>query len=601
VANPDSDTISEVEEEACVFGVKKSLSAKRWLWRTLDERTALAISQRYGLPEIVGRILSARGVGLDDVESFLQPTLRDHLPDPAHLLDMERATERLAAAVIQGETLAVFGDYDVDGATSAALLRRFFSALGVKCLFYIPDRMKEGYGPNEDALMGLKDKGASVIVTVDCGTAAHGPLALAHKQGLDVIVVDHHKAEAKLPQALAVINPNRLDEESAHGQMAAVGVAFLLVVSVNRALDQAGWFSKRKKPNPLDWLDLVALGTVCDVAPLTGVNRAFVSQGLKVMAARQNLGLRVLGDVVGISEAPGVYHAGFVLGPRINAGGRIGESDLGVRLLSTEDETEAFDLSHKLDSYNQERRAIEASVLEEALDQVEKKEMQGVILVAGEGWHPGVIGIVAGRLKERFNRPALVVSLEGGKGQGSARSIGGFDLGSAIIAACQSKILEKGGGHAMAAGFSVLSDRLDDLERFLCQRLEQAGDGDLLRPSLHLDGAIKIEGASIELVETLSRLEPFGVGNASPRFAIEGVRLSSVRVVGENHLSITLAGAAGGRLSAMAFRALETDMGQALLHHDGASFHLAGRLKINRWRGRETAQFQIDDAAPSWG
>ncbi len=382
----------------CFLGVENSLTGKRWIGRGADDRQSLALAQRLGLPEIVGRVLAARGVGLDEAESFLNPTLRRLLPDPSRLAGMDTAAERLSQAIMQGETIGIFGDYDVDGATSSALLRRFIAAAGGRSLVHIPDRIKEGYGPNTPALLKLRDDGASVIVTVDCGTSAFEPLGAASDAGLDVIVVDHHEAEAALPPATAVINPNRLDDDSGQGQLAAVGVTFLLVVAVNRALRGAGWYASRAEPDLTGWLDLVALGTVCDVVPLTGVNRALVSQGLKVMAKRNNPGLKALADVAGLKEAPAAYHAGFLLGPRINAGGRIGAADLGSRLLATDDAGEAMEIAHRLDELNRERRGIERSVLEAAITGVEKAgdDLGPLIVAAGEGWHPGVIGIVAG-------------------------------------------------------------------------------------------------------------------------------------------------------------------------------------------------------------
>ena len=564
----------------------------------------MALAQRLQVPEIVGRVLSARGVGVDEADTFFNPALKTLLPDPGDLKGMDDGAGRLAAAVIAGERIAVFGDYDVDGATSAALLSRFFAAVGGRCETYIPDRLREGYGPNEAALLGLGEKGVSVVVTVDCGTSSHGPLEAAAAAGLDVIVVDHHEAEARLPRAVAVINPNRVDETSPHRQLAAVGVAFLLVVGLNRVLRQAGWYGARPEPDLMQWLDLVALGTICDVVPLTGLNRALVAQGLKVMARRNNPGLKALADVAGMTEAPGTYHAGYILGPRINAGGRVGQADLGVRLLTTGDVDEAATIAGRLDDLNRERREIESAVFEHALAGAEASEKQTpgapLIFAAGEGWHPGVIGIVASRLKERFNRPACVVALDGGTGSGSGRSVSGVDLGAAVIAARQAGLLVKGGGHAMAAGFTVERHRLDELIGFLTRRVADAVGDQAPVPSLRLDGALTVAAASKDLVSTLARVGPFGSGNPEPRFAIAAARLVYVDVVGGNHLKCTLAGADGGRIKAIAFRALDSDLGPALLSHDGAPFHLAGRLRVNTWRGHSAVEFHIDDAAPAW-
>ena len=443
------------------LGVVESAEGKRWLLREYDERQALTLVQRYSLPDAVGRVLAARGIDAGTADAFLYPTLRDLLPDPSRLRDMDTAAERVAAAIMNGEGIAVFGDYDVDGATSSALLRRFIEHVGGRCWIYIPDRLSEGYGPNAPALLELAREGASVVLTVDCGTGAHEPLAAARDAGLDVVVVDHHTVEAHLPAAIAVVNPNRLDDDSGEGHLAAVGVAFLLVVAVNRELRRVGWYADRSEPDLTQWLDLVALGTVCDVVPLRGLNRALVTQGLKVIQRRSNPGIRALANVAAISEAPAAYHLGFVFGPRVNAGGRVGAADLGARLLTTGVDDEAADLAKRLDAFNRERQDIEARVLADALDSLERNPPGAAVIAVGENWHPGVIGIVASRLKERFNRPACVISMNEheGLGTGSGRSATGVDLGANIIAARQAGLLSRGGGHRMAAGFTVLLAR----------------------------------------------------------------------------------------------------------------------------------------------
>lgn len=589
------------EPGAAFLGVERSIGGKLWRDRLTDERLAVAISQRYDLPEIVGRALAARGVGLDDVEPFLDPTLRAFLPDPSHLRDMDAAVERVVRAINAGETVAVFGDYDVDGATSSALLVRFFAALGRETPVYIPDRISEGYGPNIAALTQLKQAGASVVITVDCGTTAFDALEGAAAAGLDVIVLDHHVAEPRLPASCALVNPNRLDEESPHGQLAAVGVTFLFVVALNRALRDANWFGHgHPAPDLMSWLDLVALGTICDVVPLTGVNRALAAQGLKVMAARGNTGLAALADVAGLDERPDTYHAGFIFGPRVNAGGRVGEAGLGARMLTTDDPAEAKVFAERLDGYNRERQQIEAGVLDSAMALAEEQVSAGapVIMVSAAGWHPGVIGIVAGRLRERFDRPACVVALADGVGKGSGRSVPGIKLGSAIIGAHQAGHLVNGGGHDMAAGFTVSEDALPSFTDFLSEHVVQQGGGGLPSPELRLDGALSPKGANVELVETLDRLGPFGAGNARPRFAFPGVRIAMADVVGSNHVRCRITGQDGGSgLKAIAFRVVDTELGQALLTSGGAAMHLAGTLRIDRWNGRETVQLTIEDAA----
>ena len=586
----------------CFLGVEKSLKGKRWIKRDADDRQALALAQRYGLPEVVGRVLAGRGVGLDDAEAFLNPTLRTLLPDPSTLKGMDVAAERLGSAIMEGEAIGIFGDYDVDGATSSALLKRFTAAVGGRTQVYIPDRIKEGYGPNTPALIKFKDDGISVVVTVDCGTSAFEPLEAAKDAGLEMIVVDHHEAEATLPPATAIINPNRLDDDSGQGQLAAVGVAFLLVVAVNRALRSAGWYETRPEPDLTGWLDLVALGTVCDVVPLTGINRALVSQGLKVMGQRRNTGLKALADVAGLKETPETYHAGFQLGPRINAGGRIGSPDLGSRLLGTDDADEAKEIAHRLDELNLERRGIEAAVQEAAVEEAEKvgDDLGPLVVCAGEGWHPGVIGIVAGRLKDRFNRPACVIAFDGDTGTGSGRSVTGVDLGAAVIAACQAGILIKGGGHKMAAGFTVEKAKLEELKAFLSDRVAtDIKEGDI-RPTLYLDGAMKPKAADMNLLEILAQVGPFGAGNPEPRFVIPAAHLSYASVVGDKHVRGFISSDGGGRLAAISFNCVDSPLGQALLNSDGAPLHLAGRLKVNNWQGRSSAQLHIDDAAPAW-
>jgi len=590
----------------CFLGVERSLCGKRWEERLADGRQALALSQQLGLPEIVGRVLAARGVDGEEAERFLNPTLRAYLPDPSVFQDMDRAAKRLVRAVEAGEKVAVFGDYDVDGATSSAVLARFFAALGVPLQIYIPDRLAEGYGPNAPALQRLKAAGVDLVITVDCGITAFDALDAA-AAGLEVIVVDHHAAEPRLPAAAAVVNPNRLDDISGLGQLAAVGVAFLLTVAVNRALREAGWYRRAGRPGPdlLRWLDLVALGTVCDVVPLTGLNRALVAQGLKVMAARRNAGLVALSDVARMDEKPGTYHAGFLLGPRVNAGGRVGEAPLGARLLTCDDPGEAAAIAARLDAYNAERKAIEVQVLDQAIRQVEETGPgEGLVVAASEGWHAGVIGIVASRLKERFNKPALVVALENGVGKGSARSVPGVDLGAAVIAARQEGLLVNGGGHAMAAGLTVAQDHLAALTAFLDTRLARRLAEIDYRPSLGIDGALKPRGATLELLEQLERCGPFGVGNVQPRFVLTAVKVSKASVVGENHVRCFLgdaAGSGGGSLKGITFRALDSDLGPALLQTAGLPLHVAGRLQIDRWNGREGVQFVIEDAAPVSG
>ena len=583
------------------LGVDRSVTGKRWRARTADDRLAMALAQKLDLPEPVARVLAAREVTLDDAETFLNPTLRALLPDPGHLIDMAPAVERIVRAINAGETIGILGDYDVDGATSAALLVRFFAALGRSMPVYIPDRQAEGYGPNLPALMKLKASGASVVITVDCGTTAWAPLEAAAAAGIDIIVVDHHVAEPRLPHGAIVVNPNRADESSPCGQLAAVGVVFLLAVAVNRALRDACWYGEgHAEPDLRGWLDLVALGTVCDVVPLTGVNRALVTQGLKIMAARGNPGIAALADVAGIDRPLDAYHAGFILGPRVNAGGRVGDSGLGVRLLTTTDADEARRLAQRLDGYNRERQEIEQVVLGAAMIQAEKQADfdRPLVLVAGEGWHPGVIGIVAGRLRERFDRPACVVALQDGIGKGSGRSVRGVALGPAVIAAHQAGLLVNGGGHAMAAGFTVAEEALPGFAAYLEAHIRRQLGNVPLAASMGFDGALNPAAATPELVAMLDRAGPYGAGNPRPRFALPQARIVSADIVGKDHVRCVITGADGtGRLKAIAFRAAATPLGQALMGSRGAPLHLAGQLRADEWQGRTSAQLFIDDAA----
>ncbi len=595
----------EAPSARAFLDVEESVCGKRWRARLDDDRLALALAQRLDLPEIIGRILAARGVGPEEAGRFLEPRLRDHLPDPSSFLDLDRAVDRLAAALQAGERIAAFADYDVDGGTSAALLQLFFRAIGRELMVYVPDRLAEGYGPNAPAFRRLKGQGASLVLTLDCGTTAHVALEAAAEDGLDVIVVDHHAAEARLPPAVAVVNPQRLDQTTDCGPLAAVGVTFLLLIGLNRALRDGGWYARQGIPEPrlMDWLDLVALGTVCDVVPLTGLNRALVAQGLKVLGRRRNPGLTALCDVAGVDEAPGVYHAGFLLGPRINAGGRVGRAGLGASLLACPDREEALAMARELDGYNSERREIEQAILEQAIAQVEAQAPapDALVFAAGEGWHPGVIGIVASRLRERYNLPAVVVALEAGRGKGSGRSVPGLDLGAMILAARQAGHLIDGGGHPQAAGLTVADAELDVLRGFLEERTRARLQSIGYRPSLGIDGTLRPAAATGGLLDQLERVAPFGPGNEEPRFVMADARVLGAKVVGEDHVRFDLSGAEGGRLKAIAFRALDRPLGFALLNSRGMPLHIAGKLRRDRWRGNDSVQLIVEDATQASG
>lgn len=577
-----------------------SLTGRRWKWRGGNMNVSgFSSLETVGL---VDQLLLARGVEPSDLERQRKPTLRGFLPDPAIFNDMEIAAERLAQAIVDQETVTVYGDYDVDGATSAALMILLLRDLGLQANHYIPDRLLEGYGPSADALVAIGKEGSSLIVTVDCGAMAHEALDAARNQGVDVIVVDHHKCSPELPNALALVNPNRLDESAeaaSFGHLAAVGVAFLLAIALVRTLRGRGFFDDRAEPNLIAYLDLVALGTVADVAALRGLNRAFVAQGLKVMAHRKNIGLSALIDCSRLTRSPICSDLGFALGPRINAGGRVGEADLGVRLLTSLDGNECADIAADLDQYNNQRRAIEAAVQEEAEAQLATKTNLPALILSGQGWHPGVIGIVAGRIKEKTGKPVIVIALDAdGTGKGSGRSISGVDLGAVIMAAKERELLVAGGGHAMAAGLTIEADKLDKFENWLCNQLESKVAKASASKSLSLDMAIAPRGLTPDLAEALDAAGPFGMGWPSPLIAVGPVRVVKCDIVGTDHVRAIVAGDDGRSFKAMAFRQAESELGQSLLHGTrGRKLMLAGRIKVDHWTGRPQAELHIEDAA----
>jgi len=584
---------------ADALNISCSILGQPWRWRggNLDGRDA-----GFRPDDLVSSLLMARGCARESLDIHRNPTIRTFMPDPSLFRDMDTASTRLADAVERKENVAIFGDYDVDGATSAALLVRLLRALGLTPRFYIPDRLMEGYGPSGEALVRLGEEGSRLIVTVDCGAQAFEALSQARAAGIDVIVVDHHKCATALPETFALVNPNRLDEcaeGAAHGHLAAVGVAFLLAAALVRELRARNYFSDRPEPRIMDLLDLVALGTVADVAQLRGLNRAFVAQGLKVMAQRQNTGLAALLDASKLQRAPLAHDLGFALGPRINAGGRVGRSDLGVRLLTTHDPEEARTLAEELNRLNEERRTIEAAVQDEAERLAALQLSRAVVIVAGTGWHPGVIGIVAGRLKERLKRPTIVIAIDAeGVGKGSGRSIAGVDLGAAVLAAKDAGLLAAGGGHAMAAGLTVASGNIEPLAAFLDERLA----ADVTRASgeqaLSIDAVLSIGGVNPEMVRAMDAGGPYGVGWPAPRIVAGPARVVRADIVGTGHVRAILAGNDGCSVKTVAFRQADTELGQALL---GAPrdrrLWVAGRAKIDDWGSRPAAEIHVDDAA----
>jgi single-stranded-DNA-specific exonuclease len=596
--------------DAAFLGITNS--ARGFTWRDRLEpaaqKSATAISQRHGLPELLGRVLAARGIGLDEVPVVLDPTLKALMPDPSALRDMDKAASRIADAIAARQNVAVFGDYDVDGACSAALMQRFFDHHGVATRIYIPDRIFEGYGPNPAAIETLIQEGAGLIVTVDCGTTSFEPLAVARRLKTDVIVVDHHQADERLPDVAAVVNPNRQDDVSGLGHLCAAGVVFMVLVATARELRRRGHY-KGDVPEPdlLSLLDLVALATVCDVVPLTGLNRAYVTRGLKVMAQRRNIGLRALFDAAGLNQAPTPYHLGFVLGPRINAGGRIGDAALGSRLLAGADEAEAARIAALLDRLNKERKAIETEMLEQAVAEadriIEADPDRGLIMLGSEAWHKGVVGLVASRLVERFRRPACVISWEeaakgrGGDGTGSLRSIAGVDIGGAVRAAVAKGLLIKGGGHAMAAGLTVARDKLAEVEAFLAAALNSDVGAARGRVGLDIDGALTASGATDELIDLIERAGPYGQGNPQPRFAFPAHRIKFAKPVGASHLRCVIEAGDGKRMDAVAFRAVGQPLGDLLSAAGGMPIHIVGHLRRDTWGGRDKIELQIEDAA----
>jgi single-stranded-DNA-specific exonuclease len=592
------------------LGVERSARGLRWVERLDSDQAnaATAIAQGQGVPDLLARVIAARGATAASASEYFGPTLRAMMPDPASLQDMERASERLARAVREGETVAVFGDYDVDGAASAALLHRFLAAHGLPPRIYIPDRLTEGYGPNAEAFEQLiTEAGAKLLVTVDCGTTSHAALARARELGADVIVVDHHLADEELPDAEAIVNPNRHDDLSGLGQLAAAGVTFMLLAATQRVLRRAGWYGgERSEPDLLSWLDLVALATVCDVVPLQGLNRAFVTQGLKVMGYRRNIGLRTLCDTAGLTSQPTPYHLGFVLGPRINSGGRIGDAGLGARLLSTQDEIEAKQISQVLERLNVERKAAETAMLEEAMIRadalLEANPQAPILAVASDGWHKGIVGLIASRLAERFRRPALVVGWDGkGEGTGSARSIAGVDIGHAVKQALQSGLLLKGGGHPMAAGLTVKRDGFEALIEGLGGSIAASVTLAGRNAELAVDGALMAAGATPDLLAMLDQAGPYGNGNPEPRFAFAAHHCMAPKVVGGAHVRCTLRAPDGARIGAIAFRSADTELGELLGQAAGRPLHVAGHLRRDNWGGREKIELVIEDAADPRG
>lgn len=595
---PDKNAAFPEDIPLPVMGL--SASGRRWRLRDADLRRALSISQEGGLEPVLARILASRGVSADELEEYLSPSLRRSMPDPFILKDMDCAAERLCDAIVNGASVGLFGDYDVDGITSAAIFKLYFDALGAPLSVYLPDRIMDGYGPSIEAFRSLKGEGAEIIITVDCGASAHEPIEEAVREGLEIVVIDHHQMDGPPPAgAAATVNPNRLDDVSGLENLSAAGVVFMTLVALNRALRDKGFFKDRQEPDLLSLLDLSALGLVCDVMHITGLTRVMVAQGLKVLGAGGNKGLAALGARAGVKGPPSTYHLGFLLGPRINAAGRIGHARLAYELLTTDDQARRQELAEQLHSMNAARQEIEAEVQEAALRDIERyqRHADSVIVTAGEGWHPGVIGIVAGRLKEIYDRPVVVIGLEGDTGKGSGRSITGADLGAAISAARQKGVLIAGGGHAMAAGLTIAAEGVDTFRRYLNDALSDEVAKALLNRTFDVDCVIAPDAVTKSFSDMVARAGPFGPGNAEPVFALCEMRAKSVKTVGGSHLSVLLVNDSGREVRGIAFRAKGESLGDIL--EAGGRFHVAGKVRADDWRGGDAGQLHIVDAAPA--
>ncbi len=586
-----------------------SILGLKWHQKQFDERLSSVIYQRFNISEVVSNLLSSREISLDEVENFLDPKIKTSLPDPFELSGMDEAVSHVIDAVKKNKKITIFADYDVDGATSAAVLKRFFREVGIDVGIYIPDRVLEGYGPNSQALLNLKKTGTDLVITLDCGTVAFKPLEDAHAAGLDIIVIDHHLGVLERPKSIAVINPNLLDEKFPHKNLCAAGVTFLFAVAINKKLREENFYAGKKDPNLLNLLDLVALGTVCDVMSLTGLNRAFVSAGLKILKARKNLGLREICDLAGLDEEPSAYHLGFIIGPRINAGGRVGKSDLGARILSSEDENEVKEIALLLENYNKQRKEIEVQVLDEAVKALESgvggfTKNDPVIFAVSKNWHQGVIGIVASRLKDLYGKPVAVIAIddEGKKGKASCRSISGIDFGGEILKARLNGLLLEGGGHAMAGGFSVEPEKISQLHQFFCKNLGEKVTEICAQKTAEFDIALDLPQVNIELLKELAKLEPFGVGNHRPKFILRDVVKVKANLIGktQEHISCIFSckSAVGfsGNIQGISFRSAGTPIGETLLSaKSNKPISLVGTLNINSWMGVEKVQMIIED------
>ena len=574
-----------------------SVSNKNWILKKYSDEDVIFIKENFSLDEITCKLLSIRNIKKDEIESFLNPSIKNFLPNPNVLNDMKKSSNRTIEAIKKREKIGIFGDYDVDGASSTALLGNFFSSLKINFEIYIPDRRKEGYGPSISAFKKFIDSGTKLIFTVDCGTLSFKEIEYAKQNNVDVIIIDHHQSEINLPKAFSVINPNRFDDNSNLNYLCAAGVTFMFLVSLNKELRIDNWFKNKniEEPNLINFLDLVALGTICDVVPLIGLNRAIVRQGLKILKSRKNLGLKTLLDISGIETHPNVYHIGYTLGPRINAGGRVGKSSHGANLLLSNDAKNVFKIASELNEFNKERQSLEKEVLNKILNEIEIKNSEPAIIVCKKNLHEGVIGIVASRIKDKFNKPTIIISIEKDIGKASARSIVGFDIGSTIIAATQKKILIKGGGHKMAGGFSIKVENIEKFKDFIFKKLNNINVNVFKEKSLYFDSVIAPTAINFEFYNKINLLAPFGSGNPEPKFIIENMRSVNSKIIKEKHIKSILVGQEGSVIKTMAFNSVENEIGAYLLKKDSKLFNIAGKLSLNEWKGQSNVEFIIDD------
>ena len=574
-----------------------SYTDSKWQVKTFDERQAELISQKFEVSNLIAKLFSIRNISIDDIASYLNPTLKDNMPDPNILMDMEKACERILVALKNNEKIAIFGDYDVDGSTSTSCLIKYFNLLGVEVVYHIPDRFTEGYGPNKEAFQKFIDQNINIIFTLDCGTLAYNEIKFAKDNNIDVIVIDHHQPEINLPEAYAMINPNRLDDTTNLGYLAAVGVTFMFIVGLNRKLRESKWFDNiLKEPNIISLLDMVSLGTICDVVPLVGINRLLVQKGLEVFSKKPNIGLTALIDKANINNKISTYDLGFKLGPRINAGGRLGKSKHGTELLTCEDEAKAADIATELDNFNKERQTIEAHILKTAIDSLTSEQIDKKIIFAyGQDWHEGVIGIIASRIKQKFKKPCIVFSAKNGIAKGSGRSIKGIDLGNLIIAATQKGIVTQGGGHAMAAGLTLDEDKILLLQDFIEDRLDSNSIALDIDDTNHADSIINITAVNSELYDDINKLGPFGSNNEEPNFIIKSTKITFIKEFGDNHIRCGLSSDIDKNVEGITFRCKNTPLGDAIMNNKGKLVSLYGKIKVNEWGGRRIPQFHIED------